>query len=189
MKDNFDNTRPSVLTERGALREAARCLRCADAPCQKSCPTSIDIKVFLFFKLLWILFIISLFFRRLFLPFPTAIIMRLRVSFSLTTLLASRVVWSVPLLICVLARVICLLSRRYSLLFLFFSLSHLWFSQRVCWCRVQSISMAFKNSLWKDSWRWISLKLWSHERWRDRQWMRRSHWLAPGLPPSRVRPS
>ena len=44
---NFDNTRTSRLSERGALREATRCLRCADAPCQKSCPTSIDVKAFI----------------------------------------------------------------------------------------------------------------------------------------------
>jgi dihydropyrimidine dehydrogenase (NADP+) len=35
------------MSERGALYEAARCLKCADAPCQKSCPTSIDIKSFI----------------------------------------------------------------------------------------------------------------------------------------------
>lgn len=35
------------MSERGALREAARCLKCADAPCQKSCPTQLDIKSFI----------------------------------------------------------------------------------------------------------------------------------------------
>eukprot|EP00211_Chloroparvula_japonica_P000094 CAMPEP_0119128094 /NCGR_PEP_ID=MMETSP1310-20130426/6384_1 /TAXON_ID=464262 /ORGANISM="Genus nov. species nov., Strain RCC2339" /LENGTH=1106 /DNA_ID=CAMNT_0007118401 /DNA_START=52 /DNA_END=3372 /DNA_ORIENTATION=+ len=44
---NFDDIKHSTLTERGALREAIRCLRCADAPCQKSCPTSIDVKAFI----------------------------------------------------------------------------------------------------------------------------------------------
>lgn len=36
-----------TLSERAALREAARCLKCADAPCEKSCPTQIDIKSFI----------------------------------------------------------------------------------------------------------------------------------------------
>lgn len=35
------------MSERGALREAARCLKCVDAPCQKSCPTQLDIKSFI----------------------------------------------------------------------------------------------------------------------------------------------
>ena len=39
--------KPTTLSERGALKEAARCLKCADAPCQKSCPTQIDIKAFI----------------------------------------------------------------------------------------------------------------------------------------------
>lgn len=29
------------------MREAARCLKCADAPCQKSCPTQLDVKSFI----------------------------------------------------------------------------------------------------------------------------------------------
>lgn len=37
----------TTLSERGALREAARCLKCADAPCQKSCPTQLDVKSFI----------------------------------------------------------------------------------------------------------------------------------------------
>jgi len=44
---DFGDVKPSTLNERGALREAARCLKCADAPCQHSCPTSIDIKQFI----------------------------------------------------------------------------------------------------------------------------------------------
>lgn len=44
---NFDDIKPTTLTERGALYEARRCLKCADAPCQKSCPTQIDIKSFI----------------------------------------------------------------------------------------------------------------------------------------------
>ena len=44
---NFDDIKHTTLSERGALREAARCLKCADAPCQKSCPTQLDIKYFI----------------------------------------------------------------------------------------------------------------------------------------------
>lgn len=44
---NFDDIKHTTLSERGALREAARCLKCADAPCQKSCPTQLDIKSFI----------------------------------------------------------------------------------------------------------------------------------------------
>ncbi|KAF5303934.1 hypothetical protein FQA39_LY01719 [Lamprigera yunnana] len=45
--NNFDDIKPTTLSERGALKEAARCLKCADAPCQKSCPTQLDIKSFI----------------------------------------------------------------------------------------------------------------------------------------------
>lgn len=44
---NFDDIKHTTLSERGALREAARCLKCVDAPCQKSCPTQLDIKSFI----------------------------------------------------------------------------------------------------------------------------------------------
>lgn len=44
---DFDDIKHTTLSERGALREAARCLKCADAPCQKSCPTQLDIKSFI----------------------------------------------------------------------------------------------------------------------------------------------
>lgn len=47
LKKNFDDIKHTTLSERGALREAARCLKCADAPCQKSCPTQLDIKSFI----------------------------------------------------------------------------------------------------------------------------------------------
>ncbi len=44
---NFEDIKHTTLSERGALREANRCLKCADAPCQKSCPTQLDIKQFI----------------------------------------------------------------------------------------------------------------------------------------------
>jgi len=44
---NFDDIKHTTLSERAALREASRCLKCADAPCQKSCPTQLDIKSFI----------------------------------------------------------------------------------------------------------------------------------------------
>eukprot|EP00761_Pharyngomonas_kirbyi_P003127 gb/GECH01003131.1/.p1 GENE.gb/GECH01003131.1/~~gb/GECH01003131.1/.p1 ORF type:complete len:1040 (+),score=276.95 gb/GECH01003131.1/:1-3120(+) len=47
MKGNFKDIKPTTLEERGALFEARRCLKCADAPCQKSCPTQLDIKTFI----------------------------------------------------------------------------------------------------------------------------------------------
>lgn len=47
LENNFDDIKHTTLSERGALREAARCLKCADAPCQKSCPTQLDIKAFI----------------------------------------------------------------------------------------------------------------------------------------------
>jgi len=37
-----------VMTEQDAVREAQRCLKCSDAPCQKGCSTSIDIKTFIY---------------------------------------------------------------------------------------------------------------------------------------------
>lgn len=47
LKNDFDDIKHTTLSERGALREAARCLKCADAPCQKGCPTQLDIKAFI----------------------------------------------------------------------------------------------------------------------------------------------
>ncbi|KAG7177054.1 Dihydropyrimidine dehydrogenase [NADP(+)]-like, partial [Homarus americanus] len=47
LERNFDDIKHTTLSERGALREAARCLKCADAPCQKSCPTQLDVKQFI----------------------------------------------------------------------------------------------------------------------------------------------
>uniref|UniRef100_A0A8C4UTX8 Dihydropyrimidine dehydrogenase [NADP(+)] n=1 Tax=Falco tinnunculus TaxID=100819 RepID=A0A8C4UTX8_FALTI len=47
LENNFDDIKHTTLSERGALREAMRCLKCVDAPCQKSCPTNLDIKSFI----------------------------------------------------------------------------------------------------------------------------------------------
>ncbi|XP_043116753.1 dihydropyrimidine dehydrogenase [NADP(+)] [Puntigrus tetrazona] len=47
LENNSDDIKHTTLSERGALREALRCLKCADAPCQKSCPTNLDIKSFI----------------------------------------------------------------------------------------------------------------------------------------------
>eukprot|EP01132_Coremiostelium_polycephalum_P000374 gene374-471_t len=47
LKKDFSDVKPTTLSERGALYEAARCLKCADAPCQKSCPTQLDVKTFI----------------------------------------------------------------------------------------------------------------------------------------------
>jgi dihydropyrimidine dehydrogenase (NADP+) len=47
LKNDFTDIKHTTLSERAALREAARCLKCADAPCQKSCPTQLDIKSFI----------------------------------------------------------------------------------------------------------------------------------------------
>uniref|UniRef100_A0A914L274 Dihydropyrimidine dehydrogenase [NADP(+)] n=1 Tax=Meloidogyne incognita TaxID=6306 RepID=A0A914L274_MELIC len=46
-ENDFRDIKHTTLSERGALREAMRCLKCADAPCQKSCPTQLDIKAFI----------------------------------------------------------------------------------------------------------------------------------------------
>ncbi|KAH8366976.1 hypothetical protein KR200_012090 [Drosophila serrata] len=47
LANDFSDIKHTTLSERGALEEAARCLKCADAPCQKSCPTQLDIKSFI----------------------------------------------------------------------------------------------------------------------------------------------
>lgn len=46
-KDNWEDVKHITLSAKGAVYEAMRCLKCADAPCQKGCPTSIDIKMFI----------------------------------------------------------------------------------------------------------------------------------------------
>lgn len=47
LRHNFKDIKPTTMKEADAVREAARCLKCADAPCQKGCPTAIDIKGFI----------------------------------------------------------------------------------------------------------------------------------------------
>ena len=47
MLKDFTDAKHTTLSEQAAIKEAARCLRCVDAPCQHSCPTSIDIKSFI----------------------------------------------------------------------------------------------------------------------------------------------
>ena len=47
MYKDFHDIKHTTLSERGALKEANRCLKCADAPCQKSCPTQLDVKTFI----------------------------------------------------------------------------------------------------------------------------------------------
>ncbi|MBL0048656.1 MAG: NAD(P)-dependent oxidoreductase [Bacteroidetes bacterium] len=44
---NFSDVHPAFETDEGALIEANRCLFCYDAPCTKSCPTSIDVPQFI----------------------------------------------------------------------------------------------------------------------------------------------
>ncbi len=44
---NFTDIHPPFGTSDGALVEANRCLFCYDAPCMKSCPTSIDVPMFI----------------------------------------------------------------------------------------------------------------------------------------------
>lgn len=47
LKNDFSDIKHTTLSERAALKEASRCLKCADAPCQKSCPTQLDVKSFI----------------------------------------------------------------------------------------------------------------------------------------------
>jgi len=44
---NFSDIHPPFETKDAALVEANRCLFCYDAPCMKSCPTSIDVPKFI----------------------------------------------------------------------------------------------------------------------------------------------
>ena len=45
--NNFADAKHTTLSEQAAVKEAERCLKCADAPCQLSCPTQIDVKAFI----------------------------------------------------------------------------------------------------------------------------------------------
>ena len=45
--NNFADIKHTTLSEQAAVKEASRCLKCADAPCQLSCPTQIDVKSFI----------------------------------------------------------------------------------------------------------------------------------------------
>jgi glutamate synthase (NADPH/NADH) small chain len=46
-QENFSDIHPPFETQDAALVEASRCLFCYDAPCTKSCPTSIDVPKFI----------------------------------------------------------------------------------------------------------------------------------------------
>lgn len=46
-EENFREVRPAFDNKEAALVEANRCLFCYDAPCTKSCPTSIDVPKFI----------------------------------------------------------------------------------------------------------------------------------------------
>jgi glutamate synthase (NADPH/NADH) small chain len=46
-EENFSDIHPPFETKDAALVEANRCLFCYDAPCMKSCPTSIDVPKFI----------------------------------------------------------------------------------------------------------------------------------------------
>ena len=46
-EQNFSDIHPPFETQDAALVEANRCLFCYDAPCMKSCPTSIDVPKFI----------------------------------------------------------------------------------------------------------------------------------------------
>lgn len=46
-EDNWDRDIP-LMTIQEAIREASRCLKCNDAPCQEGCSTTIDIKSFIY---------------------------------------------------------------------------------------------------------------------------------------------
>jgi dihydropyrimidine dehydrogenase (NAD+) subunit PreT len=47
LKRNFSDIHPPFEHVEGAILEANRCINCYDAPCTKSCPTSIDVPLFI----------------------------------------------------------------------------------------------------------------------------------------------
>jgi dihydropyrimidine dehydrogenase (NAD+) subunit PreT len=47
LSENFSDIHPPFETKEAAMVEANRCLFCYDAPCMKSCPTSIDVPKFI----------------------------------------------------------------------------------------------------------------------------------------------
>ncbi|KAJ5066680.1 dihydropyrimidine dehydrogenase [NADP(+)] [Anaeramoeba ignava] len=47
LHNNFEDIKKTTLTQEEAIVEARRCLKCADAPCTKSCPAQVDIKQFI----------------------------------------------------------------------------------------------------------------------------------------------
>ncbi|MCB0514548.1 MAG: NAD(P)-dependent oxidoreductase [Chitinophagales bacterium] len=47
LNNNFKDIHPPFATDDAALVESNRCLFCYDAPCTKSCPTSIDVPMFI----------------------------------------------------------------------------------------------------------------------------------------------
>ena len=47
LSENFSDINPPFETKEAAMVEANRCLFCYDAPCMKSCPTSIDVPKFI----------------------------------------------------------------------------------------------------------------------------------------------
>jgi len=47
LKGNWNRVQ-KIMSKAEAIREANRCLKCADAPCTKGCSASIDIKTFIY---------------------------------------------------------------------------------------------------------------------------------------------
>ncbi len=47
LAEKFSDVHPPFEHAEGAMIEADRCINCYDAPCTKSCPTSIDVPLFI----------------------------------------------------------------------------------------------------------------------------------------------
>ena len=45
MLKDFTDAKHTTLSEQAAIKEAARCLRCVDAPCQHSCPPRLTLNL------------------------------------------------------------------------------------------------------------------------------------------------